>query len=244
MRSVAVAVSSVLIAVACAQTSRPVSLFTSVRPQVFVVVQKHKLGPDLVEITMVDPEYSDTVLSQQISALGTILGSAPRAVQVFRYGAEIGGKKPLHATLTVDGLISADKTQIRLEPIVKMLTGAPAPTTIEGIDVLYRDITVSPNIVRRWFPKDGSVEAEAMSSGNPAGVEYRIKLNTQDPAKVLFPGEGAPATLEKKTDSTATKQDWPMIAVIGVAALAAGALVYSALLRARPGPQTPRNKRK
>lgn len=94
----------------------------------------------------------------------------------------------------------------------------------------------SENTLRLFNPNDGTVKLQAVPLSNPNGVEYRVQLLTQDPAKIHIPDD---RKVTPKVADNAPKKgsqvDWVLIGSFAAAALAVGALVYSLLLRAKPG---------
>ena len=71
-------------ALAVSQGNAPASLFDSVRPQVSVVVREHSTTADLVEITVLDPNYAPELLRAQAEAIGIATGSPIRGLHLLR----------------------------------------------------------------------------------------------------------------------------------------------------------------
>ena len=83
------------------------------------------------------------------------------------------------------------------------------------------------------YPLKGILQIEGRPSIAPAGIEYQVKLISQDPAQIVIPDEYAPAA--NQTSPAEPSNGANPIVLVGlflVAGLAVGALVYLALLRA------------
>ncbi len=214
------------------------SLYASLVPDVSVSVKKHPLGPDLVEITMKAAGYPPKLLAAQIQALGGYLKSEPRTVQVWDYVLEEGNPS-MHftkATFAVDGVINRQLGSVRLNPFAKAFAAGTKPWIVNSLDFHFEGEVPTDKMIKLWRSKSAVVEGRYANTKDPrlAGVEFRVKLLTQDPSKMDIPEPGdAPIQPEKKP-SQSSGTDWTAITVFLVAAAAVGALVYSLLLRGRP----------
>lgn len=214
------------------------SLFLTVKPQVTVVVREHNTGADLVEMTLLDPHYPPEVLQSQIATLGALLNSKPRGLHVYRQQI-LKDLSFIKATFAVDGLVDPQKG-LRLAPIVKALAGAPGKRALRGMSIIFEGQAPNERTVRRFASP--AVEVEAQADPGFGGIEYRVRLLTQDPARIDLP-DGAPVPVQPAVPVPKPPRggvDWTLIALFGVAAIAVGALVYSLLLRARPREHSPR----
>jgi hypothetical protein len=219
------------------QTSEPTqSLFSTVRADVTVVVRKHSTGADMVEITMRDPNYPVALLQRQVEKICAGLGSAPRGLQVapVRISSDPSPNFVfIKANFATDGIIDTAGGALHIAPILKGFAGAPPPYTIQGLALDFESLTPSTTTLQRFAMPD-VLQAEGRYSQQPPlqGLEYRIKLLTQDPDKIVFPNRFDPA----KPQSIARPQGvgtapWLIISVFAIVGLAVGALVYFALLR-------------
>ena len=229
---------SVLVALFCtaaagAQTD-PHSLFNTVVPDVTIHVHKHPTGADMIEITMRAENYPVDLLRGQIGKLGDYLHSAPRGVDV---------PDPAHpelrftkAAFAVDGVIDRSHGTLRINPFAQAMAGAPKPWTIQGIELEFEGEVPNSEMPRRWpsqyCPGEGRFEGE--KDARLTGIEYRITLRAQDPAKFDIPEPGQKPNQKATRKPTESGIDWTSILVFTVAAGAVGALVYSLLLRVRP----------
>jgi hypothetical protein len=229
-----------VVGLACAQTSSAppttnIDLFASARPQATVSVTKHRLGADLVQITVLNPQYSAEVLSKQIDALGKELHSEIRGLALTKddYGL---GKPELalpKASFAVDGLINASTGELRIGPVARALCGAPSPFTIQDFSLIFTSQKPGSNTLQRFRSDAVDIQSQVLSGG--FGLEYRIRLFTQDPHAIDIP-EGGPANAPKSAvpSSPVSKPNFLLWTLIAVASIATGALVYSLLLRPRP----------
>lgn len=202
-----------------------------------VVIEEQPLGPELVEVTATRPDYPADLMRAQIAELGRLTQSTPRGLYVTT--AAIGGSasrgKFLKAKFAVDRLVDRARGVLWLQPVVQAFAGAPEPFTIHTLSVRYAGER----------PNDGTITAynsEALGlvgtvTNSPPGIEYLIALKTQDPRALTIPERHSPTVAA--TPRTAPKRAFPAMVwvLVGVAALAAGCLVYfAALALGRRGP--------
>ena len=209
-------------------------LFAAARPQATVSVTKHRLGADLVEITVLNPQYSAEVLSQQIDSLGKELHSEVRGLTLTKddYGM---GKPEMalpKASFAVDGLIDSTTGELRIGPVARALCGAPSPFTIQDFSLIFTSQKPNASTLQRFRSDAIDVQSQVLSGG--FGLEYRIRLFTQDPRAIDIP-EGGPANAPKNAipSNPVSKPNFVLWTLIAVASFATGALVYSLLLRPR-----------
>ena len=210
-------------------------LFLKIHTDMTVIVQKHPLGADMVRITMLSPHYPSDLLRSQCNELCNELGTQARGLAVTQSSLSPGEGDQftfVEATFATNGIIK-DNGDFHIEPIVKAFAGAPATFTVEGISVDFDGIDPSKTALQR-YDVPNVIQAEGRYTNDPPlkGVEYRIKLLTQDPTKIVFPDEFSPAT-PATTAAAPLKKDSGSSLLVGfiVAALLVGALVYFAMLR-------------
>jgi hypothetical protein len=231
----ALAVGLVLLAGLClGQSQDSPNLFLTERQDVTIVARKSKLGPDDLTVT-VENSYPKEQLQSQIQTLAQMLGSEVLGLGISAYNPNPQNPKQgyLRAIFGVRGLINREKGVLNLQALARAFAGGKPP-----VDVLYIQFETeapSTSVLQKWRDPDGSVVLQGRASPE-FGIEYKIKLNTQDPSKIRIP-EGADAHEEQKpapkaeTPPTSNVWVWP---VVILAALALGALVYSLLLKPRP----------
>lgn len=214
---------------AAAQGGAPASLFDSVRPQVSVVVREHATTADLVEITVLDTDYPPELLKAQAEAIGNATGSPVRGLRLVRQEMGTGsGGGFLKATFATDRLIDRAAGILRLQPIVAAFVGGPSATTVTGMSVMFDGEVPNPSTVRRYGGT--GIALEGRTSAAPVGLEYRVHITATDPAAVVIPERVDPDN-KNKEERTKGPSNSVLIALGALAAMAAGALVYLALLK-------------
>jgi hypothetical protein len=218
------------------------NLFNSVKPEATIRVQKHPMGADLVEITLLDSQYPEDVLRQQIQRLGAQLQCVPRGVTLEHVEMSKGpGASFLRARFAVDGLADPASGIYRLGPIARAMTGAPKGHEIHGLMVLFEDQAPGPSTLQTFGLQPGAlVSVQGGYQPGRIGLEYRVALHTQDPAKIDIPDRAVVETPHPATPAPAPPPPtpWLLYGSIALFALGAGALVYSLTLR-NSGPRPP-----
>jgi hypothetical protein len=214
--------------------NRPI--FLTIQPDASIVVQKHSTGADMVEISMKDPNYPLPLLESQANTICSLLGSPARGLSVTK-DAVGGDSNPnltfVKATFATDGVIGSDGS-LRIEPFLKGMAGAPQPFTIQGLSISFADMSPNSETVERFNqPDDVLAEARYTPHGVLKGLEYRIALKTQDPAKIFFPDRtpavSTPVAIDSKPGSEGPNL-W-LFGLFALVSIAAGALVYFGMLR-------------
>ncbi|MEQ1934960.1 MAG: hypothetical protein ABL962_13965 [Fimbriimonadaceae bacterium] len=211
------------------------SMFELIKPDVLIVIERHRLGADIVEITMVKDGYPKDLLEKQILRLGTLLGSAPRGLAIGSPNLQTTQTlRFVRASFGIDGITDPKNGKLRIEPILKAFAGAPKPYTIGGINILFDKFVPTKTTVRQ-FGINNVVAGEGRYNQDPAGLEYRIQLLSQDEALIKFPDrhEAENETAPSKPSSTGDNRVL-LISIFAVMSLALGALVYLLLLRGAP----------
>lgn len=209
------------------------SLFDTVRPEATIVVKRHKMGADQVEVTMEDPNFSPDDLKARVTRLGRELGSEVRGLTVGHYSLAPDNPRLtfLKALFVVDGITQPNGEFIRIQPILRAFVGGVKGLTLQFENVQYQKWTV-----RTLDTAALSAEARIHTAPIP-GIEYRVLLKTNDASKVEFP-DRMPEPKASTTPSETPREDRDYLGwiALGVAGVAAGALVYLALVRrGRPG---------
>jgi hypothetical protein len=212
-------------------------LFNSIKPDVTVVVSEHPTAAETVEVTMLSNKYPKELLQKQVQELGKILNFEPRGL--FVGYVSIQGQDPkfsfLKARFAVTGLVDREANKLRVEPILKAFAGAPEPHTLHGFSIIFEGEQPSTKTVRS-YKVNNVLEGVGRYTDFPTGIEYKIRLQSQDPSLIVFPD-----TYEKKPPPPVVPPPaprsntlfWVLFAVAGIALVV---LVYFALLRfSRPG---------
>ncbi|MCK6632920.1 MAG: hypothetical protein L6Q31_11200 [Fimbriimonadaceae bacterium] len=233
MRIVALPLVGALVGISAAQGGSPSGPFATTGPDVSVVITEHATGADIVEITATRAEYPAALLSQQISALGKYLNSEPRVLRVFEQSLDPENQRLsfLKATFAVDGLIDRRLGVLRLEPLARAFAGAASPNTVQGLSVIFDGELPTASTIQSF--ESTAVSIAGRVTRDPTGIEYRIRLKTQKADEIRIP-ESANEQTEPQAPSSSTGGP-PAYAwvFLGLAGIAAGALVYFALLRSQ-----------
>jgi hypothetical protein len=181
------------------------------------------MGAELVEVTVLGSKYSQEALTKHIEALGKEVGAAPRGINI-----EVVGDSFVKATFAVPGLIQKKEPKFNLPAIARAFAFGDAPLT--QLTIIFMDMVPDAQTPAYWFaPKDAWM-MEGVGMKSPLSIEYRVKVNTKNPAEVVLPG---PATEKKnkETQEAQKKPDFVLIGAIAVAAISISVLVYSAFIR-------------
>jgi hypothetical protein len=190
------------------------------------------MGADMVEITLLDPDYPSSVLRQICLRLADFAGSDPRGLAAFYSELQPNQSRLrfLKATFAMDGLIDAKRKSLYLEPVVKAFTGIPKPYTVNCIHVHFVQQAPAKYMVRQFNSE--AVQVIGQSYENPSSIEYTVYIKVQDPNQVSIPTHCYPPKSKPIAQSEA--QDWQpwwkFFAVLG-GALSIGVLVYISLLK-------------
>lgn len=209
------------------------SIFESTKPQILVVVHKHPTGADLVDVTALDPRYPSDLLMKQVQAMGVELDTPPRGLHVYKlsFRQEDPNLDFIRASFGTAGLIEGGG-KFNVEAISRAFAGAPAPSTVKAIDVVFDAEKPTKDTLRKF--DSAAVKVEVRYNEAPAsGTEFRVALLTQEPKEIQIPDFYSPAEKPVKAPvrKTASRPVWPLICLAGVAAVGIGLLVYLALLR-------------
>jgi hypothetical protein len=200
------------------------SFFMSTRPEAAIVVRKHAMGSDLVDLTISSQGEWEATIRERISSLGRELSVEPRGVAVSTDNGYF------RASFAINGLVNDTEPRLNLPALARALAFGSKP--IRTFSVFFEGVVPNDRIPARWFAPKEAWLFEGIAMKSPPGIEYRVKVNTKDPTEVTLPGssEAKRINAEQKPNK---KVDFVLIAVILVASAAIGVLVYSALTRSR-----------
>jgi hypothetical protein len=198
--------------------------------QIVVLVREHAMGPEILQISAVKPDYPSDLLEKQINSLAQNLGSQIRGLTIY-YEELVPGDanmRFLKSSFSVDGLI--EDGDLKLTPLLKAFAGAPEPYTVHGLRIIVEGVPPKPDRVKYFDPKTLSVEAKF--DKDPPTTEYEVQLKTQNPGEITVSNK-APAAESTNRGETAPSGPNPVLVwtLVVVAGLAAGALVYSVVIR-------------
>jgi hypothetical protein len=224
MRSFLIFALAVSVSIVAAQGDQPVLL--SGKPDVIVTVRKSDVGADYVRIQALRENYPAELMKRQVEELGRIKGSQIRGLEVTQEGGGRAGSI-LSATFATDGLMNQKAGTLELNAFAKAFAGAESPNTVHVIAVMYEGFQPNSAVtVAEWA--DDNTEVSSHYDVNMKMADYRIKLKTQNPDVISIPGTIAESTNRAQTPSNKGFNPWPIVGVIGGAALI-GLLVYFVL---------------
>ncbi len=201
------------------------NFFTTLKIEATVVIKQHSMGSDLVEITILGADYPERVLEEKVATLGKELGDEPRGVQI---SAIEGGF--VKCTFAVNNLITAESPKVNIAAIARALAFGDRP--LRSFSVFFDGLNPDSSIPSRYFAENVWL-MEGIGMKSPRGIEYRVKVITNDPNQVMMPGKDQkPPKIENANSGGGSK-----LLIFGgiiLGAFAIGLLVYSALLRPRP----------
>lgn len=228
VRRIGIALGILLSCAAGAQSS----LFSTVRPDVIVIVREHETTAEMVQVTVLKEGYPPNLLKGQIDRLASYLGATARGIQIS--SPNLGTKQKvsfLRADFATNGLIDRELGLVRLGPIVRAFAGAPDPYTVTGLKIAFENERTTKKMHRK-LPIPEVLDLEGRASTTPPGIEYQVKLITQDPEKIDIPDEyKAPANQPASSEPSSTPNRALLVGLFVLAGVALGALVYLALLR-------------
>lgn len=206
-------------------------LFKTVKPQVSVVVHKHPTGADLVDVTVLDPKYPSQLLQTQVEAMCSELNAPARglSLRTVSFRQDNSHLDFLRASFGTIGLIGGSG-KFNIQPIVKAFAGTPAPYTITGVSITFDGEKATSDTLGELTGPMVKVQARANQAPDP-GVEFRVELTGQDPKQIVIPDHSVPVSPVTPAPAPRQAPDWPLWLMLGIAAVAVGALVYLALLR-------------
>ena len=200
--------------------------FTKMKPEATIVVAQHPMGGDLVEVTVQGANYPQEAINEKVAALGKELGDQPRGLQ-----ATVVGDKYVKFTFAVNGLISTGAPRVNVVSLAKAF--GFGNHRFRNFSVFFEGVAPDNSTPARWFaPKDAWM-LEGMAMKSPAGIDYRIQVNTNDPNDIYMPGNSKLKSGPKQESDGGGSKLFIFGGII-VCAIAIGLLVYSALLRSRP----------
>ena len=211
------------------------NLFQTVRPQVLITIRRDPNGSvaDLIEARTIDPRYPEEQLRAQLIELGRLMNSEPRGLLVAR--ASITGTDAsmttIKASCAIDNIIDRKSSRFHLTEIARAFAGYPEPNRVTGISVLFLGERPGKQTLLAFGSDKSAVEVQGTLDPTFGGVEYRIKLNSQNAEDIDIPEGGEQKAPAVPSTDAKGGFDWTTWGLIIVAACALGALVYSLVVR-------------
>ena len=201
------------------------------RSDMIVSVKKSDVGAEYVRVQALKEDYPEDLMRAQIAKIGEYNQSQIRGLEVV-YTGDVGAGRILTATFATDRLMDQAAGTLELDAFAKAFAGAPEPYTINIIGVMYENFSPSKAVtVAEWADK--GAEVSSAFDNNLKVVEYRIKLNTQDPSKISIPGTLTESTNRQESPSNKGLNPWVIVGIL-CGAVIIGVSVYFAM-RPRAG---------
>jgi hypothetical protein len=202
-------------------------------PDATITVTKHRTGADLVEIRMRDADFPVEKLAFHIDQLGKQLGMAPRGATPSRMA--IGDNPNLvfvsSGKFAVDGLIDRSTGRLGLRAITRAFTDSAEPR-VKSLHVIFDGETPGTDTIQNFSSSSVVVQGQFFDGrSGPRGIEYRVAPLTTDANKIDIPDRVERNDAKPSSTTQPSGLGWPIWTLLGVASVAAGALVYFLLLR-------------
>ncbi len=199
-----------------------------VPPQATVVVRKHPMSADMVEITVLDPGYPAELLGQQVARLCETTGAPARGLSITRNSLGNGPNLVfLKATFATNNLVDVPSDSVNLQAIVRALVGGPPEHAIRSLLVSFPEGPLTANPLKSF--RTNAVVLSGESVASPPELEYRIVALTQDPERIVIPVRYDAPKAESAAGGGRRSRLPVLLALVGVAGIGVGALVYLAL---------------
>ncbi|HMS54524.1 MAG TPA: hypothetical protein PKA27_03915 [Fimbriimonadaceae bacterium] len=202
------------------------------KPDIVVVVTEHQTSAEMVEVTAALANYPPDLLKTQCEKIGNEVGTAVRGLKV--YTVPINETDPnmrfLKASFATNGLIDRAAGTINLQAIIRAFAGAQEAIQVTQLSIIFAGEQPTAKTVKT-YSKPGVLQATATASVTPPGLEYHVVLESQDPKVIEFPSEVDGAKPVEEKQPTNQSNQTLVYALLAIAALSLGALVYSLFLR-------------
>jgi hypothetical protein len=196
------------------------------RADIIISVRKSDVGAEYVRVQALAEDYPEDLMRAQIDKIGEYNGTQIRGLQVS--SEVIGGAGTiLTANFATDQLMDQALGTLELNAFAKAFAGASEPHTVNMVGVMFEGFKPSKAVTVAQF-SDESVDVSSAFDNNLQVVEYRIKLNTQDPEKISIPATIAESTNRAETPSNNGFNPWVIVGIVCGAVLI-GVSVYFAM---------------
>lgn len=228
------------------RTQRPVpgataeAIVAQVAPSAAFTVRRHSLGADEVQLTFLNAEFPPQYVRQIAERVGQETGVPIRGLQVFRTPASAGNVRFVKASFATNGLLDPATGTVKLQPLARAMAGVPEPFTIPAFTVGVTGVNPTNRTLRTHVGEAAVVAG--MYSGNPPGLEYRVVLMNQASSAIEIPDQFQPERSAPAQASSSGKPAWLVPALVGLAAIATGFLVYFVTLTLGRSPRRFRDR--
>ena len=193
------------------------------RADIIVTVRKSDVGAEYVRIQALNENYPADLMRSQIAKIGEYNGTQIRGLEVGQEGMG-GAGNILTASFATDRLMDQATGTLELNAFARAFAGAPEPYTVNMVGVMFENFKPSETVtVAQWADK--GVEISSAFDSNLNIVEYRIKLNTQDPDEISIPNTIQESTNRTEAPSKRGLNPWVVVGIV-LGAVLIGVSVY------------------
>ena len=197
-------------------------------PQVMISIEPVPGMGELVQVSVLDGSYPQADLRRQIKALGDSLGVEVQSLDVIAPGR---AGEPVRAFFIVGNIVDTEQGDIRLQPLVRSFLDGPPSHALRRFSVKFIGVVPGAYTTLGSYSSPGAT-LQAYYDPAALSLEYRILVTADDPAEVDIPSRHDPAANVDAAGREPVKSGL-LLALIAVAGVSAGALVYFALLGRR-----------
>ncbi|MEO7453786.1 MAG: hypothetical protein ABIV13_03375 [Fimbriimonadales bacterium] len=216
-----------VITLACLQViAQETPILLQGRADIIVSVRKSDVGAEYVRIQALAEDYPVDLMRAQIQKIGDYNGTEIRGLEVNQQSIGDAGTI-LTATFATDRLMDQASGTLELNAFAKAFAGAPEPHTVKMVGVMFEGFKPSETVTVAQFA-DKFVEVSSAFDNNLQVVEYRIKLNTQNPEEISIPETIAESTNRTESPSNKGLNPWIVVGIVCGAVLI-GVSVYFAM---------------
>ena len=200
-----------------------------IAPEVVFSVEQVPGTGEVVQLHYVGDTFDEASLQKDAQALATSLGSAVNSFQFYPATGEAEAK----AIFVTDYMLDPSQGDIRLQPLVRAFSRGKGGRHVKSFSVTIVGQTPSAYTTLQTY-NSPNVALKAFDKASQASIEYRILALNDDPNKVEIPPKHVPTGQITSSEGRQSGRAPLLFALVTVASVSAGALVYFAVLGKRP----------
>lgn len=216
------------LAVPCFGAGDQAANIRRVAPQVVFSIQHEPGTGDVVQLHYSGEVYDEQAVEAAAKALAESLGST---VGWFQFLPSTEGG-PSRAMFVTQNILDASSGDIRLQPLVRAFGRGKGKGQVKAFSVTILGQVPSAYSTLATYSSDTVVLKGFYNAAQPS-IEYRILVLVDDPAGVEIPPRHIPSESAETTAGASNSEAPILFALVAVASVSAGALVYFSLLGKR-----------
>lgn len=206
-------------------------------PQMLLQVAKYQQIAEMVTITMLDANYSQQQLRQQIDALSTELGVPPRGLSVFdqSMGLSDGNStKFVRASFATNGLIIDSPLGLNIQAIARAFAPTGKGKPLQCIRVQFMNVQPDTSTLHDFSIPETLDVHHVKDSADVLAYEIVFKSGANKPIEIPLRIESNPVTKTDAGKNNSNSAGFSLTALIAILAggLILGGLVYFLVLKA------------